>query len=128
VVLGARVLGEFGDDPNRYTDAKSRRNYAETSPLTVASGKKRAVLARHVRNSRLYDAIDQWAFSSLRISPGARTFYDRHRAAGDTHHQALRALANRLVGILHGCLRHHTIYDEHTPRLGPQNPSRGLTT
>ena len=41
VVLGARVLGEFGDDPNRYTDAKSRKNYAGTSPLTVASGKKR---------------------------------------------------------------------------------------
>ncbi|MDR3654427.1 MAG: IS110 family transposase, partial [Mycobacterium sp.] len=48
VILGARVLGEFGDDPNRYTDAKSRKNYAGTSPLTIASGKKRAVLARHV--------------------------------------------------------------------------------
>jgi transposase len=59
VILGARVLGEFGDDPNRYTDPKSRKNYAGTSPLTVASGKKRAVLARHVRNKRLYDAIDQ---------------------------------------------------------------------
>jgi hypothetical protein len=57
-VLGARVLGEFGDDPNRYPDAKSRRNYAGTSPLTVASGKKRAVLARQVRNRRLYDAIE----------------------------------------------------------------------
>jgi transposase len=100
VVLGARVPGEFGDDPNRYTDAKSRRNYAGTSPLTVASGKKRAVLARHVRNRRIYDAIDHWAFSSLRISPGARALYDQHRAAGNTHHQALRALANRLVGIL----------------------------
>jgi transposase len=66
VVLGARVLGEFGDDPNRYTDAKSRRNYAGTSPLTVASGKKRAVLARHVRNRRLYDAIDQWASARSR--------------------------------------------------------------
>ncbi len=114
VVLGARVLGEFGDDPNRYTDAKSRRNYAGTSPLTVASGKKRAVLARHVRNRRLYDAIDQWAFCALTNSPGARAFYDQHRAADDTHHQALRALGNRLVGILHGCLRHRTPYDEHT--------------
>jgi transposase len=113
VILGARVLGEFGDDPNRYTTAKCRKNYAGTSPLTVASGKKRAVLARHVRNRRLYDAIDQWAFCALRTSPGARTFYDHHRAAGDTHHQALRALGNRLVGILHGCLRHHTHYDEH---------------
>ena len=114
VVLGARVLGEFGDDPNRYTDAKSRKNYAGTSPLTVASGKKRAVLARHVRNRRLYDAIDQWAFCALTTSPGARAFYDQHRAAGDLHHQALRALGNRLVGILHGCLRHHTPYNEHT--------------
>jgi hypothetical protein len=114
VVLGARVLGEFGDDPNRYTDAKSRRNYAGTSPLTVASGKKRAVLARHVRNRRLYDAIDQWALGAINNSPGARAFYDQHRAAGDRHHQALRALGNRLVGILHGCLRHHTLYREET--------------
>jgi transposase len=113
VILGARVLGEFGDDPNRYTTAKCRKNYAGTSPLTIASGRKRAVLARHVRNRRLYDAVDQWAFCALQQSPGARTFYDQHRAAGDLHHQALRALGNRLVGILHGCLRHYTHYDEH---------------
>jgi transposase len=114
VVLGARVLGEFGDDPNRYTDPKSRKNYAGTSPLTIASGKKRAVLARHIRNNRLYDAIDQWAFCALSCSPGARALYDTHRAAKQSHHQALRAVGNRLVGILHGCLRHHTRYDEHT--------------
>ena len=113
-VLGARVLGEFGDDPDRYATAKSRENYAGTSPLTVASGKKRAVLARHVRNRRLYDAIDQWAFCSLSASAGCRTFYDQHRAAGDLHHKALRTLGNRLVGILHGCLHHHARYDEHT--------------
>ena len=113
-VLGARALGEFGDDPDRYTSAKSRRNYAGTSPITIASGRKRAVLARHVRNRRLYDALDQWAFCSLTNSPGAREFYDQKRAAGDLHHQALRALANRLVGILHGCLKHRTPYNEHT--------------
>src|SRR6195256_3191090 len=114
VILGARVLGEFGDDPNRYTTAKSRKNYAGTSPLTVASGKKRAVLPRHVRNRRLYDAIDQWALCALTNSPGARAFYDQHRAAEDSHHQALRALGNRLVGILHGCPRHHTTHNTHT--------------
>lgn len=113
-MLGARVLGEFGDDPDRYTTAKSRKNDAGTSPLTIASGKKRAVLARHVRNRRLYNAIDQWAFCSLNFSPGCRTFYDQRRATGDLHHQALRALGNRLVGILHGCLRHRANYDEHT--------------
>ena len=113
-ILGARVLGEFGDAPDRYPTAKSRKNYAGTSPVTRASGSKRAVLARHVRNRRLADAIYLWAFSSISISPGARAFYDQRRAAGDTHHQALRALGNRLVGILHGCLATRTAYDEHT--------------
>jgi transposase len=114
MTLGARVLGEFGDDPNRYADTKSRRNYAGTSPITRASGRHHVVLARHARNRRLADACYQWAFSSLLASPGARAYYDQHRTAGDTHRQALRALANRLVGILHGCLTHHTPYNEHT--------------
>ena len=114
VILGARALGEFGDDPDRNANPKSRKNYAGTSPLTIASGKKRAVLARHIRNRRLYDAIDQWAFCSLTQSAGCRAFYDQHRASGDLHHQALRALGNRIVGILHGCLQHHTTYNEHT--------------
>ncbi len=113
-VLGARVLGEFGDDPNRYTDAKGRKNYAGTSPITKASGKHRVVLARFHRNRHLTDATIWWAFCSLTRSSGARAFYDRRRAADDTHHQALRALANRWVGILHGCLRHRTLYDEAT--------------
>ncbi len=113
-ILGARVLGEFGDDPNRYADVKSRRNYAGTSPLTRASGTKRVVLARYIRNRRLYNTIDQWAFSSITTSPGCRDFYDHRRAKGDGHHQALRALGNRLVGILHGCLQHRTPYDEDT--------------
>jgi transposase len=112
MVLGARVLGEFGDDPNRYAEAKSRKNYAGTSPITKASGKHRVVLARYARNRRLADACYQWAFAAITASPGARAFYDQRRATGDTHHRALRALANRLVGILHGCLRHGALYDE----------------
>ena len=113
-VLGARVLGEFGDEPNRYDSPKSRKNYAGTSPITRASGTKRVVLARYVRNQRLADAIYLWAFAALTTSPGARRYYDTRRAAGATHHAALRALGNRLVGVLHGCLEHHSLYDENT--------------
>ena len=112
MTLGARVLGEFGDDPIRYADAKSRKNYAGTSPIK-ASGTRSVVLARYARNRRLADACYLWAFAALTAGPGVRRFYDERRAAGDTHHRALRALANRLVGILHGCLRHGTVYDEH---------------
>ena len=114
MVLGARVLAEFGDDPARFVDAKARRNYAGTSPITRASGLRRVVLARYARNRRLADALHQQAFCALSTSPGARAFYDAHRALGATHHQALRALSNRLVGILDGCLRHRTRYDETT--------------
>lgn len=113
-VLSARVLAEFGDDPHRYTDAKARKNYAGTAPITRASGTRRVVLARIARNRRLADALYLWAFTALTTSPGARAHYDAQRARGATHHQALRTLANRLVGILHGCLRHHTRYNETT--------------
>jgi transposase len=112
VVLGARVVAEFGDDPTRYGHPKARKSYAGTAPITRASGKRQVVVARLARNRRLADACYQWAFSALQASPGARARYDRCRAAGKTHPQALRALANRLVGILHGCLRHRSRYDE----------------
>jgi transposase len=112
VVLGARVVAEFGDDPTRYANPKARKNYAGTAPITRASGKRQVVVARLARNRRLADACCLWAFSALTASPGARAYYDRLRAAGATHQQALRALANRLVGILHGCLRHRTTYNE----------------
>jgi transposase len=114
IVLGARVLGEFGDDPHRYRDGKARRNYAGTSPITRASGKKKTVLARYVHNDRLIDALMAQAFAALTASPGARAFYDQQRAKGHEHNDALRRLASRLVGILHGCLTTRTRYDEAT--------------
>jgi transposase len=113
-ILGARVLAEFGDDPRRYADGKARRNYAATSPITRASGKKKVVAARFIHNDRLVDALNAQAFSALNASPGARAFYDELRARGLEHNDALRRLANRLVGILHGCLKTRTLYDEAT--------------
>jgi transposase len=113
-IVGARVLSEFGDDDHRYADARSRKNYAGTSPITRASGKKKTVLARYVHNNRLIDALGQQAFSALTGSPGARAYYDELRRRGMGHRAALRQLANRLVGILHGCLKTGTVYDEAT--------------
>ena len=114
MILGARVLAEFGDDRTRFADAKARKNYAGTSPITRASGKHRVVLARYARNARLANAAQQWAFGSLKGSPGARAYYDALRARNIGHQAALRQLANRLVGILHGCLKTGTSYDETT--------------
>jgi hypothetical protein len=121
LILGARVPGEFGDDPHRYASGKARKNYAATSPLTRASGKKKTVMARFVRNDRLTDALMARAFAALTASPGARALYDAERASGSGHNPALRKVASRLVGILHGCLKTRTLYDEATAWPQHQN-------
>lgn len=110
-INGARILGEFGDDPHRYRSSKARKNYAGTSPITRQSGKSRVVAARYVHNDRLRDALVSQAFSSLQCDAHARAYYDRQRARKVSHNGALRQLANRFVGILHGCLTHNTPYD-----------------
>lgn len=111
-VLGARVLGEFGDDRTRFSTAKCRKNFAGSAPITKASGRSLVVLARFARPRRLADALDQWAFCSISQSPGARRYYDQLRARNKTHRQALRQLSNRWVGILHICLDRNDLYDE----------------
>jgi hypothetical protein len=111
-VLGARAMAEFGDDRTRFAHPKARKNYAGTAPITKASGTRKVVLARVARNRRLADACYQWAFAALTRSEGARRRYDSLRARGQTHHQALRGLGNRPVGILHGCLANRDTYRE----------------
>jgi transposase/transposase IS116/IS110/IS902 family protein len=111
-ILGARVLGESGDDPARYADASARRNDSGNPPVTRASGKKKEVLRRVARNRRLANATFCWAESAVRYSPGARELYRRLRTRGKTHNMATRVIANKLVGMLHACLRDRTLYDE----------------
>ncbi len=47
-------------------------------------------------------------------SAGARRYYDKQRAREAGYNPALRQLGNRLVGILHGCLKTRAHYDEAT--------------
>ena len=113
-VLAARVLGEFGDNTTRFSNSRARKNYSGQSPITRASGKRILVMARYATNRRSGNALHQQAFSAISRSPGARAYYDTIRGRGIGHHAALRQLANRLVGVLHGCLKTGTPYDEAT--------------
>ncbi|HKB32796.1 MAG TPA: IS110 family transposase [Candidatus Dormibacteraeota bacterium] len=110
IVLGARVLGESGDDPTRYANARARRSYSGNAPRTVASGKSLRVAIRQARNDRLADAYYQAAFVCLTRSVEGNAYYRRLRASGKSHSHALRALANKLAGVLDGCLRRRQTY------------------
>lgn len=112
LILGARLLGEFGDDPTRFPDAGSRRAYAGTAPITRASGKLKLVLLRRACNHRLTQTCRWWAFTATQRSPGAKAYYRARRNAGDSREAALRRLANKLLGQLHHCLVHRELYDE----------------
>ncbi len=70
------------------------------------------MLARYATNRRLAAAGHLQAFAALGASPDAGAYYDALRARDIAHHAALRQLANRLVGILHGCLKTGAVYDE----------------
>jgi transposase len=113
-VLGARVLAEFGDASGRYADAKSRKNYAGTAPITRQSGKSKTVHARFVHNDRLVDALHMQASAAILHDAGVRAYYDELRAREIGHNAALRQVGNRLVGLLHGCLKTTSLYSQTT--------------
>jgi transposase len=113
-ITGARVLAEFGDAQGRYADAKSRKNYAGTAPITRQSGKSKTVHARFIHNDRLVDALHMQAGAAILHDDGARAYYDELRAREISHNAALRQLGNRLVGLLHGCLKTRTTYNQAT--------------
>ncbi|NGO73806.1 IS110 family transposase [Streptomyces boncukensis] len=113
VQLSARVLGEIGDDRDRFTDARALKAYAGSAPITRASGRKKFVGRRFIKNDRLITAGFLWAFAALTSSPGADAHYRRRRKAGDWHAQAQRHLFNRLLGQLYHCLHNRQLFDEH---------------
>ncbi|GHE59058.1 hypothetical protein GCM10018785_30390 [Streptomyces longispororuber] len=111
-MLGARVLAELGDDRTRFADARALKSYAGSAPVTRASGKKRFVGRRFVKNNRLINAGFLWAFAALTASPGANAHYRRRREHGDWHAAAQRHLLNRFLGQLHHCLKTRQPFDE----------------
>jgi transposase len=113
--LAARVAGEIGDSPWQFETPNSLACCAGKAPVTRRSGKSELVVAcRLACNRHLSNAVQQWAFCSLRASGWARAFYDAQRARGKGHHAALRALGNRWLELLWHCLRKGERYDEAT--------------
>lgn len=113
VRLAARVAGEIGDHPGQFDTPNALACYAGKAPVTRRSGKSELVVAKRLACNRyLDDAVQDWAFCSLRWSGWAREHYDDARARGKGHHAALRSLGVRWLTILWTCLDRGVLYDE----------------
>jgi transposase len=113
-ILGAEFLVAAGDI-RAFESAERLAAYSGLVPAARDSG-KRVGNRRRMRggNKTLKRVFYQSAFSSLRSAPESRAFYDRKRAEGKRHTQALIALARRRVNVVWAMLRDGTTYETHS--------------
>mgnify|MGYP002712346007 FL=1 len=122
VRTAARILTEVvGKD---FADAGHLASYAGIAPVTRRSGTSiRGEHAPRGGNKRLKRALFLSAFASLHHGP-SRAYYDRKRAQGKRHNQALIALARRRTDVLYAMLRDGTLYED--PTTPPASSSVAL--
>jgi transposase len=119
-VLGATFIANTGGDLRAFETVDRLASVAGLAPAPHDSGR---ISGNHHRprrfNRRLMRTCYLAALSSLKNSPASRAFYERKRAEGKCHKQALIALARRRLNALWAMLRDRTLYREPPPKLIP---------
>ncbi|WP_306193206.1 IS110 family transposase [Streptomyces sp. MK5] len=116
-VRTAAVLLVTVGDGSSFPSAAHLASYAGLAPATRSSGT--SIHGEHAPrggNRQLKRAMFLSAFAALH-DPASRTYYDRCRARGKTHTQALLRLARHRISVLFAMLRDGTFYEPRTPRL-----------
>jgi transposase len=115
-VLAATFLANTGGDLRAFETVDRLASVAGLAPAPRDSGR---ISGNHHRprryNRRLMRTCYLAALSSLQNSPASRSFYERKRAEGKSHKQALIALARRRINTLWAMLRDRTTYQEPLP-------------
>jgi transposase len=117
VTLGAEFLAATGGDMGAFDSVDRLAGVAGLAPVPRDSGRISGNLQRPRRyNRRLLRACYLAALASIRSDPASRTYYNRKRAEGKRHTQAVLALARRRLNVLWAMLRDHTTYQPTTPK------------
>ncbi len=111
-LLAARMVGELGDNRDRYREATIAQCAAGTAPVTRASGTVRTVHVRRACIHPLRETLWQFAFASLLHCPWAKAYYAQARRRGKKHAEAVRMLGNVWLRIIIAMRRTHRSYDE----------------
>jgi transposase len=110
-LLGAEFVVGINGDLANFENADRLASIAGLAPVPHDSGRITGNLKRPRRyDRRLLRACYMAAHNSLRTNPESRAFYDRKRAAGKRHNQAVLALARRRINVTWALLRDQTTY------------------
>jgi transposase len=113
--LTAELLAVAGG-LDRFTSGDHLAAAAGLAPALVQSGKVRYLQRPLTGDRALKRVFYQSAFCALSHDPASRAFYDRKRAEGKRHHQALIALARRRINVLYAMLRDRQPYQARPPK------------
>lgn len=112
-LLGAEFLAATGGSLDGFASADHLAGYAGLAPAPRDSGRRSGNLHRPKRyNRQLQRVFYTSALISIQTSTASRAFYDRKRAEGKRHSQAVLALARRRVNVLWAMIRDHSLYDD----------------
>ncbi|MGH3604096.1 MAG: IS110 family transposase, partial [Pseudonocardiaceae bacterium] len=107
-VLAARIIGRVGS-LDRFPSANHFASYCGTAPIEVSSGDVTRHRLSRAGDRQLNHALHLIALSQVRCHAPARAYYQRKRAAGKGHREAMRCLKRRLATVI---FRHLTA-DQH---------------
>lgn len=112
--MGATLTAEFlavTGGIGRFATGDHLAAAAGLAPVLKQSGKVRYLQRAHAGDKALKRVFYQSAFVAVGCDPTSKAFYQRKRAEGKTHHQAVLALARRRVNVLHAILRNRRPYE-----------------
>ncbi|WP_103349810.1 IS110 family transposase [Amycolatopsis sp. CA-128772] len=99
-ILAARIIGRVGS-LDRFPSANHFASYCGTAPIEVSSGDVTRHRLSRAGDRQLNHAVHLIALSQVRCHPPARTYYQRRRAAGKGHREAMRCLKRRLAAVIY---------------------------
>lgn len=109
LICSTELAGEIGS-VERFAKTDSLAMYLGVAPLDNSSGKYKGSKVPRQVNRRARDAMMIAAVQHIRSVPASKAYFDRKRAAGKTHQQAVRAVARMLSKVLFSMLKHSEDY------------------
>ncbi|MFF4143547.1 IS110 family transposase, partial [Streptomyces sp. NPDC001698] len=117
--LGAEFIAATGGHMTAFASADRLAGYGGVAPAARDSGR---ISGNHHRPRRYHRGLLRVSYlsamASLKSCPASRTYYDRKRAEGKGHKQALIALARRRVNVLWAMIRDGACYQS-APSVAP---------